>query len=41
LKESLVEPLCPYAGRVGHHQPIGVSRMLRMYCLQQWFGLSD
>jgi IS5 family transposase len=22
-------------------QPIGVSRMLRMYVLQQWFGLAD
>jgi IS5 family transposase len=21
--------------------PIGVARMLRMYCVQQWFGLSD
>ena len=22
-------------------QPIGVPRMLRMYCLQQWYGLAD
>ena len=38
--EAVIEPLYPSAGRVGR-QPIGVSRMLRMYCLQQWFGLSD
>ena len=38
--EAVIEPLYPSAGRVGR-QPIGVPRMLRMYCLQQWFGLSD
>jgi IS5 family transposase len=38
--EALIEPLYPSAGRVGR-QPMGVSRMLRMYCLQQWFSLSD
>jgi IS5 family transposase len=38
--ESVVEPLYPSAGRVGR-QPIGVPKMLRMVCLQQWFGLSD
>jgi IS5 family transposase len=38
--EALIEPLYPSAGRVGR-QPLGVSRMLRMYCLQQWFSLSD
>jgi IS5 family transposase len=38
--EAVIEPLYPSTGRVGR-QPIGVSRMLRMYCLQQWFGLSD
>jgi IS5 family transposase len=37
---ALVEPAYPTAGRVGR-QPIGVSRMLRMYFLQQWFGLAD
>jgi IS5 family transposase len=37
---AVIEPLYPSAGRVGR-QPIGVPRMLRMYCLQQWFGLSD
>ena len=38
--EGLIEPLYPTAGRVGR-QPIGVARMLRMYFLQQWFGLAD
>jgi IS5 family transposase len=38
--EALIEPKYPKAGRVGR-QPVGVSRMLRMYFLQQWFGLSD
>jgi IS5 family transposase len=38
--EALIEPKYPRAGRVGR-QPIGVGRMLRMYFLQQWFGLSD
>jgi IS5 family transposase len=37
---ALIEPLYPKSGRVGR-QPIGVERMLRMYCLQQWFSLSD
>jgi IS5 family transposase len=38
--EAVIEPLYPKSGRVGR-QPIGVSRMLRMYCLQQWYGLAD
>jgi len=38
--ESLIEPKYPTSGRVGR-QPIGVARMLRMYFLQQWFGLAD
>lgn len=37
---ALIEPLYPTSGRVGR-QPIGVERMLRMYCLQQWLSLSD
>jgi IS5 family transposase len=37
---ALIEPLYPTSGRVGR-QPIGVPRMLRMYCLQQWYGLAD
>jgi IS5 family transposase len=38
--EALIEPKYPTGGRVGR-QPIGVPRMLRMYFLQQWFGLAD
>jgi len=38
--EAVIEPQYPSTGRVGR-QPIGISRMLRMYCLQQWFGLAD
>ena len=38
--EALIEPAYPSGGRVGR-QPIGVPRMLRMYFLQQWFGLAD
>ena len=38
--EALIEPKYPTGGRVGR-QPIGVARMLRMYFLQQWFGLAD
>ncbi len=38
--EALIDPLYPTGGRVGR-QPIGVARMLRMYFLQQWFGLAD
>lgn len=37
---AVIEPLYPTSGRVGR-QPIGVPRMLRMYCLQQWYGPAD
>jgi transposase, IS5 family len=37
---AVIEPLYPKSGRVGR-QPIGVPRMLRMYCCQQWYGLAD
>jgi IS5 family transposase len=37
---SVIEPLYPTSGRVGR-QPIGVPKMLRMYCLQQWYSLAD
>jgi transposase, IS5 family len=37
---AVVEPKYPSSGRVGR-PPVGVRRMLRMYCLQQWFGLAD
>lgn len=38
--EAVIEPHYPKSGRVGR-PPIGVPVMLRMYFLQQWFGLSD
>ena len=38
--EALIEPHYPKSGRVGR-PPVGVSRMLRMYFLQQWYSLSD
>ena len=37
---GVIEPLYPTTGRVGR-QPMGVSKMLRMYLLQQWYGLAD
>jgi IS5 family transposase len=32
---AVIELLHPKSGRVGR-QPIGISKMLRMCCLQQW-----
>ena len=37
--EALIEPHYPKAGR--GRQPVGLSIMLRVYFLQQWFHLSD
>lgn len=37
---AVIEPLYPKSGRVGR-PPIGAHKMLRMYCLQQWYGLAD
>ena len=37
---TVIEPLYPSRGRVGR-QPMGVSKMLRMYLLQQWYRLAD
>src|SRR5215468_6243533 len=36
---ALVEPFYPKPGN--GRPPVGVERMLRLYCLQQWFNLSD
>ncbi|MXN30516.1 IS5 family transposase [Delftia sp. CH05] len=38
--QAVVEPLYPTSGRVGR-QLIGAAKMLRMYCLQQWYALAD
>src|SRR5262250_2139071 len=37
--EALIEPHYPKAGH--GRQPVGLSIMLRVYFLQQWFNLSD
>lgn len=37
--EALIEPHYPKAGK--GRQPVGLSIMLRVYFLQQWFALSD
>jgi transposase, IS5 family len=37
--EALIEPQYPKAGN--GRQPVGLSIMLRVYFLQQWFNLSD
>jgi len=37
--ECLIEPAYPDIGN--GRQPIGLSRMLRIYFMQQWFQLSD
>lgn len=38
--EAVIEPYYPKTGKKGG-QPIGVSSMLRIYLMQQWFNLSD
>jgi len=38
--EAAIAPSYPRSGRVGR-PPLGVPKMLRMYCLQQWYGLAD
>ena len=37
---AVIEPVYPKAEGPGR-PPIGVERMLRLHCLQQWFNLSD
>jgi IS5 family transposase len=36
---ALIAPYYPKAGQ--GRQPLGLEKMLRIYCLQQWFNLSD
>jgi IS5 family transposase len=38
--EALIEPHYPKTGKVGR-PPVGLSKMLRMYFLQQWYTLAD
>ncbi len=37
---AVIEPVYPKANGSGR-PPVGVERMLRLHCLQQWFNLSD
>ena len=37
---AVIEPVSPKAEGPGR-PPVGVERMLRLHCLQQWFNLSD
>src|SRR6267143_3350078 len=36
---ALIEPVYPKPGN--GRPPVGLERMLRIYCLQHWFNLSD
>jgi IS5 family transposase len=36
---ALIEPVYPKPGN--GRPPVGIERMLRIYCLQHWFNLSD
>lgn len=37
---TVIEPVYPQADGPGR-PPVGIERMLRLHCLQQWFNLSD
>ena len=39
--EALIEPRYPKLGAKGGRRPFPLGVMLRIYCLQQWYGLSD
>ena len=39
--EALIEPHYPSLGPQGGRRPFPLSTMLRVYCLQQWYNLSD
>ena len=39
--EALIEPHYPKAGPQGGRRPFPLPTMLRIYCLQQWYSLSD
>src|SRR5215203_496833 len=38
---GLIEPHYPKPSRAGGRPPIPLERMFRIYCLQQWYNLSD
>lgn len=39
--EAVIEPHYPKAGPNGGRRPFPLAVMLRIYCLQQWYSLSD
>ena len=39
--EALIEPHYPKVGPHGGRRPFPIAVMLRIYCLQQWYNLSD
>jgi transposase, IS5 family len=39
--EALIEPHYPKVGPNGGRRPFPIAVMLRIYCLQQWYNLSD
>ena len=39
--EAMIEPHYPKSGPQGGRRPFPIAVMLRIYCLQQWYGLSD
>ena len=41
ILESLIEPHYPKVGPQGGRRPFLIAVMLRIYCLQHWYNLSD
>src|SRR6478752_7691619 len=41
MLEALIEPHYPKMGPQGGRRPFPLPVMLRLYCLQQWYNLSD
>jgi transposase, IS5 family len=41
MLEALIEPYYPKMGPQGGRRPFPLATMLRIYCLQQWYNLSD
>ena len=39
--EAVIEPYYPKVGPKGGRRPFPLATMLRIYCLQQWYNLSD
>src|SRR5258707_8690222 len=41
MLEAIIEPYYPKVGPQGGRRPFPIAVMLRIYCLQQWYSLSD